>query len=210
LPNNDGKAARIMTQTLILASTSPFRKALLANAGLDFQAVAARIDERMVEAPLAGSGATPEEVALILAEAKAVEVSERHPGAIVLGCDQTLSLDDRLFHKPEDMEAARRHLLALSGKTHQLNSAAVLVRDGEAVWSTVSVARLTMRTLDPAFVGRHLARVGAKALQSVGAYQIEGEGIQLFDKIEGDYFTIVGLPLLPVLAALRELGVIDG
>ena len=150
-----------MTQTLILASTSPFRKALLANAGLDFLAVAARIDERMVEAPLAGTGATPEEVARILAEAKAVEVSERHPGAIVLGCDQTLSLGDRLFHKPEDMEAARRHLLALSGKTHQLNSAAVLVRDGEAVWSTVSIASLTMRTLQPAFIGRHLARVGA-------------------------------------------------
>ncbi len=140
-----------MTQTLILASTSPFRKALLANAGLDFLAVAARIDERMVEAPLAGSGATPEEVARILAEAKAAEVSERHPGAIVLGCDQTLSLGDRLFHKPEDMEAARRHLLALSGKTHQLNSAAVLVRDGEAVWSTVSIASLTMRTLAACF-----------------------------------------------------------
>jgi septum formation protein len=199
-----------MVQPLILASTSPFRKAMLANAGLDFRAVGAKIDERMVEAPLAGSGATPEEVAQILAEAKAVEVSERHPGALVLGCDQTLSLDDRLFHKPEDMEGARRHLLALSGKTHRLNSAAVLARDGDTLWRGVSVARLTMRTLDPAFIGLYLARVGPKALRSVGAYQIEGEGIQLFERIEGDYFTIVGLPLLPVLAALRELGAIDG
>ena len=199
-----------MTKPFILASSSPFRKAMLANAGLDFTAVAAEIDERAVEAPLAGSGATPEEVAEVLAEAKAAEVSQRHPGVLVLGCDQTLSLGDRMFHKPRDMEDARRHLLALSGKTHHLNSAAVLLRDGEVLWRTVSVARLTMRTLDPAFIGRHLARVGQKALQSVGAYQIEGEGIQLFDKVEGDYFTIVGLPLLPVLAALRDLGAIDG
>ncbi|MEQ1951581.1 Maf-like protein [Mesorhizobium sp. CN2-181] len=199
-----------MTKPLILASSSPFRKTMLVNAGLDFTAVAAEIDERAVEAPLADSGTTPEEVAEILAVAKATEVSERHPGALVLGCDQTLSLGDRLFHKPRDMEDARRHLLALSGKTHHLNSAAVLIRDGEVMWRTVSVARLTMRTLEPAFIGRHLARVGQKALQSVGAYQIEGEGIQLFDRIEGDYFTIVGLPLLPVLAALRDLGAIDG
>ncbi|PSJ56381.1 Maf-like protein [Kumtagia ephedrae] len=195
--------------TLILASASPFRRTMLVDAGLDIRPVAARIDERTVEAPLAGSGATPEEVAEVLAEAKAIEVSGRNPGALVLGCDQTLSLGDRLFHKPKDMEDARRHLLALSGKTHHLNSAAVLVRDGETLWRTVSVARLTMRPLDPAFIGRHLARVGDKALRSVGAYQIEGEGIQLFERIDGDYFTIVGLPLLPVLAALRDLGAID-
>jgi septum formation protein len=129
---------------------------------------------------------------------------------LVLGCDQTLSLGDEVFHKPADMEGARRHLLALSGKTHQLNSAAVLVRDGNVLWRHVGIANLTMRHLDPAFIGRHLARVGKKALASVGAYQIEGEGIQLFEKIEGDYFTIVGLPLLAVLAELRSLGAIDG
>ncbi|RUY14205.1 Maf family protein, partial [Mesorhizobium sp. M7A.F.Ca.CA.004.12.1.1] len=147
---------------------------------------------------------------LVLAEAKATEVSERRPGALVLGCDQTLSLVDEVFHKPADMEGARRHLLALSGRTHQLNSAAVLVRDGKVLWRHVGIASMTMRKLDPAFVGRHLARVGAKALGSVGAYQIEGEGIQLFEKIEGDHFTIVGLPLLPLLAELRDLGAIDG
>jgi septum formation protein len=199
-----------MPKPIILASTSPFRKAMLAHAGVDFVAEAPRVNERAVEAPLAKTGVTPEEVAEVLATAKAVDVGERHPGVLVLGCDQTLSLGDQLFHKPVDMDGARRHLLELSGKTHHLNSAAVLVRDGEVLWRTVSVARMTMRRLDPAFIGRHLARVGDKALQSVGAYQIEGEGIQLFERIDGDYFTIVGLPLLPLLAALRDLGAIDG
>ncbi|MCF6115351.1 MAG: Maf-like protein [Mesorhizobium sp.] len=199
-----------MTEKIILASGSPFRKALLVHAGVPVEAVPAEVDERALEAPLQGSGISPEDVALVLAEAKATEVSERMPGALVLGCDQTLSLGDEVFHKPADMEAARRHLLALSGKTHQLNSAVVLARDGAVLWRHVGVASLTMRKLDPAFIGRHLARVGAKALSSVGAYQIEGEGIQLFERVEGDYFTIVGLPLLPVLAKLRELGAIDG
>ncbi|RWI22769.1 Maf-like protein [Mesorhizobium sp.] len=199
-----------MTEKIVLASGSPFRKALLVHAGVPVEAVPAEVDERALEAPLKDSGISPEDVALVLAEAKATEVSERKPGALVLGCDQTLSLGDQVFHKPADMEAARRHLLALSGKTHQLNSAVVLARDGAVLWRHVGVASLTMRKLDPAFIGRHLARVGAKALSSVGAYQIEGEGIQLFERIEGDYFTIVGLPLLPVLAKLRELGAIDG
>ncbi|WP_353643972.1 Maf-like protein [Mesorhizobium sp. WSM2239] len=199
-----------MPEKLILASGSPFRKSLLANAGIEFSAVPPTVDERALEAPLEGSGATPEEVAQILAEAKAANVSDSHPGALVLGCDQTLSLGDRVFHKPQDMEDARRHLLALSGRTHHLNSAAVLVRGGQTLWRHVGIASLTMRALDPAFIGRYLARVGDKALSSVGAYQIEGEGIQLFEKIEGDYFTIVGLPLLPVLAALHEFGAIDG
>ena len=151
-----------------------------------------------------------EDVALVLAEAKATEVSERRPGALVLGCDQTLSLGDEVFHKPADKEGARRHLRALSGKTHQLNSAAVLVRDGKVLWRHVGIAGMTMRKLDPGFIGRHLARVGARALASVGAYQVEGEGIRHFEKIEGDHFTIVGLPLLPLLAELRTLGAIDG
>ncbi|MBZ9703297.1 MULTISPECIES: Maf-like protein [unclassified Mesorhizobium] len=199
-----------MTEKIILASGSPFRKAMLLGAGIDVEAVAPDVDERALEAPLQGSGASPEDVALVLAEAKATEVSERRPGALVLGCDQTLSLGDEVFHKPADMEGARRHLLALSGRTHQLNSAAVLVRDGEVLWRHVGIASLTMRKLDPAFIGRHLARVGSRALSSVGAYQVEGEGIQLFEKIEGDHFTIVGLPLLPLLAELRTLGAIDG
>lgn len=199
-----------MPETLVLASGSPFRKAMLESAGVPVEAVPADLDERALEAPLKDSGASPEDVASVLAEAKAVEVSERKPGRLVLGCDQTLSLGDEIFHKPADMEGARRHLLALSGKTHQLNSAAVLARDGKVLWRHVGVASLTMRRLEPAFIGRHLARVGDKALQSVGAYQVEGEGIQLFEKIEGDHFTIVGLPLLAVMAELRRLGAIDG
>ncbi|HTV70477.1 MAG TPA: Maf-like protein [Rhizobiaceae bacterium] len=197
-------------QRLILASGSPFRKQLLDQAGVSVEVIRPEIDERAVEAALKGSGSTPEDVAQVLAEAKAVSVSEQNPDALVIGCDQTLSLGDQIFHKPADMEGARRHLLALSGQTHQLNSAVVIARNGEAIWRHVGVARLTMRELSPAFIGQHLARVGNKALSSVGAYQIEGEGVQLFDKIDGDYFTIVGLPLLPLLAELRNSDAIDG
>ena len=197
-----------MAPRLVLASASPFRKALLSNAGLSFDVEPAQIDERAVEQTLEGMDA--EDIALILAEAKAQDVSGRTPGALVIGSDQTLSLDGEVLHKPADMEEARRRLLALSGRTHALNSAVVLARDGETLWRHVSIARLTMRNLDPGFIGRHLSNVGDMALSSVGAYQLEGEGIQLFDRVEGDYFTIIGLPLLPLLAELRELGAIDG
>ncbi len=199
-----------MTAPIILASKSPFRSALLNNAGIAFSTESAEIDERAVEAPLYKTGATPQEVAQVLAEAKALSVSENNPDAVVIGCDQTLSLGDQIFHKPVDMDAARRQLLQFSGKTHQLNSAVVLVKNGKTLWRHVSVARMTMRDLDPGFVGRYLGRVGDIALSSVGAYQVEGPGIQLFEEIEGDYFTIVGLPLLPLLAELRKEKLIDG
>ncbi|CAG1012803.1 MAG: Maf-like protein [Rhizobiaceae bacterium] len=199
-----------MTAKIILASTSPFRRALLANAGVDFAVDRPRIDERAVEETTRGSGITPAEVGLILARAKAEEVSTRHPESVVIGSDQTLAFEDELLHKPKDMEAARRRLIAFSGRTHFLNSAVAIARNGETVWSHVAEATMTMRPLDPAFIGRHLARVGEKALTSVGAYQVEGEGIQLFERIEGDHFTIVGLPLLSLLEALRKLGAIDG
>src|SRR3569623_1476696 len=132
-----------MPEKIILASGSPYRKAMLVSAGLDIEAVPANVDERAVEAPLKDSGVSPEDVASILAEAKAPEVSERRPGALVLGCDQTLSLGNEIIHKPADMEGARWHLLALSGKTHQLNSAAVLCRDGAVLWRHVGVVSLT-------------------------------------------------------------------
>ena len=199
-----------MPETVVLASGSPFRRTMLEHAGVAVEAMPADIDERAVEAAVAGSGVTPQELAAILAEAKALDVCERMPGRLVVGADQTLSLGDAVLHKPADMEAARRRLLLLSGKTHELNSAVVVARDGEVLWRHVGVARLTMRDLDPGFVGRHLSRVGDKALSSVGAYQIEGEGIQLFEAVEGDHFTIVGLPLLPLLAELRRMGAIDG
>lgn len=199
-----------MTDRIILASGSRYRKELLENAGVAFSVEAADVDERAVEAPLARSGAGPQDVASVLAEAKALEVSTRFPEAYVIGADQTLSLGERIFHKSADMEEARRNLLSLSGRTHHLNSAIAVARAGDTLWRHVEVVDMTMRELAPEFIGRYLARAGDRALSSVGAYQIEGEGIQLFERIEGDYFAIVGLPLLPLLATLRGLGAIDG
>lgn len=199
-----------MPERIILASGSRYRKELLRNAGIEFDVHPAEIDERAAEAPLVETGAAPEDVALVLAEAKALDVSERFPDALVIGADQTLSLGYEILHKPADMEQARRHLLALSGKTHRLDSAVAIARNGETLWRHVETVRMTMRELEPAFIGRYLARVGDKALSSVGAYQVEGAGIQLFEKIDGDYFAIVGMPLLPLLAALRGMEVIDG
>ncbi len=196
--------------SLVLASASPFRRMLLANAGIAFSHQAADIDERAIDAELESEGASPEEVALALAGEKAADVARHFPGAVVIGSDQTMSLGDRVYHKPKDMADAYAHLRSLSGKTHQLNSAILLYRDDDILWRHVSSARLTMRPLSDDFIARHLARVGEKVLTSVGAYQLEGEGIHLFENIEGDYFTILGLPMLPLLAKLREIGVIDG
>lgn len=198
-----------MTKPLILASGSRFRQKMLGDAGVAFDVILPDLDERAVEAPLQQSGATPEDVARVLAEAKAVAVSEIAPGRLVLGCDQTLSLGDRVFHKPPTTDAAQETISALSGRTHQLNSAAVLALDGQAVWHHVAVARMTMRVLSPAEIGRYCGRASETILQSVGAYQIEGLGAQLFERIEGDYWTVVGLPLLPVLGALRERGMLN-
>ncbi|MBB3611520.1 Maf-like protein [Rhizobium sp. BK602] len=199
-----------MTMPLILASSSPFRRMLMDNAGLQFKAVAADIDERAVEAPLERDGAKPDAVALVLGKAKAKEVSDRFAGSLVIGSDQTMSLGDQVFHKPKTMAEAEGHLQSLSGKTHRLNSAVALALNGDIIWEHISHAELTMRDLSAGFIHRHLNRVGDKAMSSVGAYQLEGEGIQLFSKIDGDYFTILGLPMLPLLQKLRELGAIDG
>lgn len=199
-----------MAEPVILASASPFRRKMLEDAGLVFEAVHPQTDERAVELALGGTALAPGDLALVLAEAKALDVSSRYPGALVIGADQTLSLGGKVLHKPRDMEEARRRLLAFSGKTHELNSAVILMRNGETVWRHVEVAYLGVRQLEPAFIGRHLSLVGERALTSVGAYQIEREGIQLFERIEGDHFTIVGLPLLPLLGELRNQGAIDG
>jgi septum formation protein len=180
------------------------------NAGLEFKCQPADIDERTIELAIKDTGATPKELALILASAKALDVSQKNPDAYVIGSDQTLSLNDELFHKPEDMEAARRTLLKLSGQTHTLNSGVSIAKNGETIWQHVSIAELTMRELSPEFIGRHLSEAGESVLTSVGAYQLEKQGVQLFEKIEGDFFTIVGLPMLPLLAQLRELNVIEG
>ena len=195
--------------TLTLASASPYRLEMLRRAGLAVEPVPSTIDERAAEEPLLEAEAEPEDVASVLAEAKAADVSARTPG-LVIGADQVLALDGAILHKPRDMEEARRRLLALSGRTHLLHSAAVLAENGETLWRHVETARMTMRDLDPGFIGRHLAAVGDVALTSVGAYQIEGPGVQLFDRVEGDLFTVIGMPLLPLLAELRRRGAIDG
>ena len=194
---------------LILASKSRYRFKLLSDAGLNFEACDAGVDERAVEQAL-GDNVLPEDRAQILAQTKAVHVSEDLPDALVLGCDQILALGDEILHKAVDFEAARANLLKLSGKTHTLHSAMALAVNGEIAWSLTVPAYMTMRKLSPGFIGRHLAFAGQAVLGSVGCYQIEGPGLQLFEKIEGDYWTIIGLPLLPLIAELRARGAIDG
>ena len=182
---------------------------MMKNAGLVFDVEAADIDERAVEAPLQASGMAPADIAEILAIAKAENVSVRYPDALVIGSDQVLAFEGEQLHKPSTMEEARRRLLALSGKSHELHSAIVLVKAGSVQWSHMETAIIRFKKLTPQFVGRHLASVGEKALSSVGAYQIEGEGIQLVDKIDGDFFSIIGMPLLPLLAELRHMNILE-
>jgi septum formation protein len=188
---------------LVLASASATRRRLLAEAGIDAEARPAPIDERALEAPLLDAGATPREIAVALAAAKAVATSEAMPGALVIGADQTLDRDGERMTKPSDVDAARRQLLTLSGRTHQLHSAVACARDRMILWQHVESPTLTMRALTPDDIARYLAAVGEDALASVGAYQLEGRGIQLFERIDGDFFAILGLPLLPLLAFLR-------
>lgn len=195
-----------MTKTLVLASRSASRIALLEGAGLAFEAAPSAVDERAVEAPLLAAGADPGAIALHLAEAKARDVASRRAGDLVLGCDQTLGLDGERFVKPDDRAAARAQLMRLRGRTHELHSALALAEGDRIVWRDVVVARMTMRPFSETFLDDYCERVGDAVLASVGCYQLEGLGVTLFDAIEGDYFTILGLPLLPLLAELRRLG----
>ncbi len=198
-----------MAETLVLASASPSRRMLMENAGLFFQAVAAQIDERAFEDSIAHRSFGPGELALELALQKALEVSNRFPKALVIGCDQTMSLGQRVFHKPADRHEASSTLRTLRGNVHRLNSAVVLVQEGREVWRHLSTADLAMRDFSDAFLELYLERCGDSVMKSVGCYQLEGIGIQLFDSIAGDYFTILGLPLLPLLGQLRALGELD-
>jgi septum formation protein len=191
---------------LVLASKSPARRALLEGAGLPFETVAAEIDERAVEAPLRAAGASAEAIAAHLARAKALAVARSVPQGLVLGADQVLALGSEIFSKPEDMAAARAQLAKLSGRTHALHSALCVARGENVLFETVATARLTCRVLSADFIARYLAAAGEAVLGSVGAYQLEGLGVHLFDKIEGDHATILGLPLLPLLAFLRQEG----
>lgn len=189
------------SQPLVLASQSSARQALLINAGIPFEAIPAAIDERAVQH---ASGLTsPGEIACKLAEEKAAAVSSRLPGRLVLGADQTLALGERSFHKPNDRAQAVAQLRALSGRRHELHSAIALVRNGQVLFSDVSVARMTMRQLSEAQIDGYLNEAGAAATASVGAYQLEGLGVHLFTGIHGDHFTILGLPLVALLEFLR-------
>lgn len=193
-----------MGSPLILASGSTARQMLLKNAGLDFVAIPATVDERAIEDNLPLAGRDPVSVARHLALAKAMNVSERSPDAFVIGCDQTMSLGNQIFHKAASLEQARQTLISLRGKAHFLNSAVCLVRNGELLWSDVTKACMQVRDFSDEFLNGYIERNGMSIMSSVGCYQLEGEGVQLFDAIAGDYFTILGLPLLPLLAALRE------
>jgi septum formation protein len=191
---------------IILASTSPTRRLLLEKAGVPFQAVSPKLDERAAELPLLDADASPAEIAAGLAIAKARAVSQHHPEDIVIGADQTLDFGGVTLAKPESLESARRQLIALAGGTHWLRSAVACVKGDAILWQHLASAELTMRPLSPEDVGRYLAEIGEAATASVGAYQIEGPGIRLFERIEGDYFAILGLPLLPLLSFLRSAG----
>lgn len=196
-------------RTLVLASASRARHTLLTNAGLEVIADPAAIDEATVKAEMRANGAAVEAVAVELAIRKAQAVAARHPQSLVIGCDQMLDAGGQWLDKPVDRAVAARQLAALAGRPHRLISAAVVVEAGREIWRTAEPATLHMRPLRPEFIERYLDRAGPAVLTSVGAYQLEGLGAQLFSRIEGDYFTILGLPLLPLLAFLRQHGVID-
>jgi len=191
---------------LILASKSQARQALLKGAGIPFEVLGADVDERALEEPLVAKGAGGSEVASHLARAKALAVSKQRPGFLTVGADQVLQLASRLFSKPKDLEEAKEHLAALSGKTHELHSGFCVARDEQILKEDVVIARLTCRTLSPEFIEAYVASAGSELLNSVGAGAIEGLGIQVIETIEGDHSTILGLPLVPLLNILRSEG----
>jgi len=193
---------------IVLASASEARAAMLRAAGVAVETMPARIDEAMVKAALLAEEAPPRDIADKLAELKALRVSARCPGRLVIGADQVLVCDVRLFDKPPTREAAREQLCALRGQTHRLLSAAVIARDGAPVWRHVGQAQLAMRPFTDAFLDQYLDAMGDAVTTTVGAYMLEGLGAQLFARVQGDYFTVLGLPLLEVLGFLRAQGML--
>lgn len=190
--------------SLLLASQSGSRKAMLEAAGVPFEAVPAAIDERALEAGL--GDASPVETALALARAKALAVSAGRPGRLVLGSDSLVSVEGRRFDKPSTREDAAEHLRFFSGKLMELHSAAALARDGVVVWDDAALANLQVRKLSDAFITAYLGHEWPAVAGCVGVFRIEARGVQLFESIAGDHFTVLGMPLLPVLGALRDLG----
>ena len=195
-----------MSDKIILASGSRIRRQLLENAGLEFDVIVPKVDEESVKASLIEEGAPPRDIADALAELKAVRVSTQKPGALVIGCDQVLSIGDRILSKPETIEDARRQLGGLRARGHALLSAAVIYEDGRPLWRHVGQARLQMRDFSDGYLEEYLTRNWDSVRHSVGAYKLEEEGIRLFSRIDGDYFTILGLPLLQLLSYLTLRG----
>lgn len=194
-----------MADNLILASGSKIRATLLRNAGLSFSIQKSNVDEDSLKDSMRAQGMSPKAQAEYLAEMKSEKVSMTTSG-LILGADQMLSLDNEGFDKPKNTEEAFERLKYFSGKTHYLECAAVISQNGEAIWRHTSRPKLTMRELSDSYIRHYLAQIGDAAFESVGAYQLEGRGIQLFSKIEGDYFAILGLPLLEILTFLRDRG----
>ena len=198
-----------MSRTAVtLASKSGARQAILRNAGVDFEAVVAGVDEDAAKAGLLAEGGSPREVADALAEMKAVKVSTKRPG-LVIGADQTLDFAGRLIDKVETLDQARALLLELRGKTHKLHAAVVVAQGGRPIWRVVQSAKLSVRPFSDAWLDSYLARRGEHILHCVGCYELEGEGVQLFDAVDGDYFTILGLPLVGLLDFLRLHGALE-
>ncbi|MBV2359409.1 Maf family protein [Thalassococcus sp. CAU 1522] len=197
-----------MKTALILASGSHIRAQMLSSAGLTFDIDSPRIDEDAVKASLRAEGATARDIADALAESKARKIAARHPQSLVLGCDQVLEFEDTVLSKPETRDEARDQLIVLRGRQHSLHSAAVLYRDGNPVWRHVDTARLTMRRFSDAYLDAYLDRNWPSVASSVGGYKLEEEGVRLFARIDGDHFTILGLPLLPLLNNLSLTGTI--
>ncbi|RMF09713.1 MAG: septum formation protein Maf [Alphaproteobacteria bacterium] len=195
--------------SIILASQSPARARLLAAAGVLFTTQRAAVDENTVRLAMTDSGARPREIAETLAEMKALRVSSSAPDALVIGSDQILVLDDVVFSKAEDLDGARTQLRTLRGKTHQLVTAVCVARGGGAIWRHIETVRITMRDFSDRFLDHYLANVGETVLSSVGCYHLEGLGVQLMRQIEGDHFTVQGLPLLALLQYLRDYGALE-
>ncbi|GLQ35529.1 Maf-like protein [Amylibacter marinus] len=196
-----------MTQKITLASQSMARIAMLKSAGIDFTAMPAKIDEPAIMGALLAENATPNDVVDTLAEFKARRVASKQAG-FVIGCDQILVCEKKIYSKAQTLDEAREKLRALRGKSHQLMSAAVIFEDGEPVWRTIGRAQLFMRDFSDAYLEDYLNGCGSEILSSVGCYLLEKEGVNLFNRVQGDYFTVLGFPLLEVLAYLRTRGVI--
>ena len=205
---NDGMSSDVPVPNLVLASASASRAGMLTRAGVAFVKDASAVDEDEIKHAMRAEGASVEDLAVTLSEMKARQVGRRHPGTLVVGSDQVLVCEDRWFDKPADRASARAQLLALRGKTHSLISAVLVLRDGERLWHHIGRARLTVRPFSEDFLEAYLDQAGDAVLSSVGGYQLEGLGAQLFSRVEGDYFTILGMPLLPLLDFLRNHGVV--